>query len=165
MAKRIYIVRHAKSSWDDYRIEDHDRPLNDRGIKDGKMMAQWLKSQEVSIDKIITSSADRAKMTASFFESEFQIKAEPSRNLYLADPLIYLDLINEQSEDIHSIMMFGHNPGITYLANLVESGCTDNVPTTGIVIIEVADDKPWNDVYWNDMELVKIKIPKSLTWG
>lgn len=159
--KTIYFIRHAKSSWTDFSLTDFERPLDQKGQRDAPYMAELLKSLDYHIDKIITSSAVRAKKTATFFGLKYQLKIEETKILYHAEPESYLDLITEQAEDVRHLALFGHNPGLTYLANMIRPGCTDNIPTCGIVIVTVDDEIEWSSIQWENMHFVSILTPKD----
>jgi phosphohistidine phosphatase len=134
--KTIYLVRHAKSSWSNLSIPDFERPLNERGQKDAPSMAKRLKEKKVGIDYVISSPAVRAFTTCQEFcrilgLSEKYYKTE--KQLYHADADTLLQSISELNDHHQSIMLVGHNPGITQFANMLFNTTIDNIPTTGIV--------------------------------
>lgn len=131
--KKIILVRHAKSSWDDPFLNDHDRPLADRGIADAPKMAKRLKKKGIVPDLILSSTALRAaetaKITAKILgRSEDDISWE--KGLFHAAPNQILKIIRMQKDSVNTLLVFGHNPGfndlITYLG-----GDLDNLPTSG----------------------------------
>lgn len=131
--KKIILVRHAKSSWDDPFLNDHDRPLADRGIADAPKMAKRLKKKGIVPDLILSSTALRAaetaKITAKILgRSEDDISWE--KGLFHALPNQILKIIRMQKDSVNTLLVFGHNPGfndlITYLG-----GDLDNLPTSG----------------------------------
>jgi len=158
--KKVIIVRHAKSSWTDFSLSDFERPLDNRGHHDALPMAARLKNAGHIPQRIITSSAVRAKTTAQYFSDVFGIQVEESRDLYHGQADDYLDIIKSLDEKIECIALFGHNPGITFLANLIHMGCTDNIPTCGIVIAEVKS-RLWAKSEWENMNLIGIMTPKD----
>jgi phosphohistidine phosphatase len=161
MTKKIIIVRHAKSSWTDIGLSDFDRPLDERGLRDAPVMADLLKETGHFPEKLISSSAVRAKSTAHYFSKVFDIPVETTRELYHGEPENYIDQLNLLNETTLSIALFGHNPGITYLANLIKPGVTDNIPTCGIIIAEMPKNILWKDVSWSKMKLISILTPKN----
>jgi phosphohistidine phosphatase len=161
MSKTIIIIRHAKSSWTDLSMRDFDRPLDDRGLKDAPMMASKLKDFGVKPDVLISSAANRALMTANFFSGEFGLAVKEEKSLYHAPPSAYLEKINGLSEDITTVVFFGHNPGVTDLANEIEPGIIDDLPTCSITIAEVKRDLRWEDIDWRHMTLETILTPKQ----
>ena len=134
--KSIYLVRHAKSDWGYEGLADIDRPLNKRGCHDAHMMSNLMKSKKILPDLIITSPAVRAISTALIFCLNFNllpstIIIEP--NLYDTDIKQYFEIIAKIENSHNNIMLFGHNPIITELANSLTIPFTENIPTCGIV--------------------------------
>ncbi len=161
MKKYIYIIRHAKSSWTDPLIADHDRPLDSRGLRDAPVMADVLKQSGYVIDKIVSSTANRARTTAGYFAETYGLEIELENQLYHGTPDHYMDVMQVQPETVMALAMFGHNPGITWLANLLKNNVIDNVPTCGIIICSVNSDILWQNIEWNDITLVSILTPKN----
>lgn len=140
---------------------DHDRPLDDRGLRDAPIMADLLKKLGYKMDKIVSSTANRAKTTAGYFAKANHLELNLEKHLYHGDPDDYLDVIHEQGEEVKALAMFGHNPGITYFANIIKQGATDNIPTCGIVICTVNEDITWDQITEKHMVLDKILTPKN----
>jgi len=161
MIKKIIIVRHAKSSWTDFTLADFDRPLDARGIKDGPFMAELLMRIGHYPQKLISSAATRAKSTASYFSAVFKIPLETTKDLYHGEPQDYMDQLHVLDESMHCVAMFGHNPGITYLANLIKPNVIDDIPTCGMIIVEMPQDILWSKMTWSDMKLIDILTPKN----
>lgn len=146
--KTVYFIRHAKSSWKDMSLKDFDRPLNKRGKRDAPFMAQKLVEFGVAPDAIISSPANRALTTAKHFAKALSIL---SAN-FIQEPAIYeayattvLKIIQTQSSQFSTLLVFGHNPAFTMIANMFKGGRhIDNVPTCGIVKVEAAV-KTWKD--------------------
>jgi phosphohistidine phosphatase len=161
VTKKIIIVRHAKSSWTDFSLSDFQRPLDQRGLNDAPVMAEVLREAGHYPQKIVSSSAVRAKSTAAFFSKTFQIDVEEADSLYHGLPNDYLDQIKQLSEDVQCVAFFGHNPGITFIANDIQSGITDNIPTCGIIVAEMPLDVAWQKTTWSKMKLKHILTPKD----
>jgi phosphohistidine phosphatase len=162
--KTVYLIRHAKSSWDDNKLSDHDRPLNKRGEKDAPAMAAFLRKEGGKPDLLISSTAKRAKHTAQAFAKEFGRKKseiELHAELYHAAPGEITKLLRKLSNDHDSAAIFAHNPGLTILANAFLGKHLDNVPTTGIVGVRCPVDR-WKD--WNPTEAERFLFiyPKML---
>ncbi len=158
--KRLYLVRHAKSDWGDAKLSDMDRPLNERGLSDGPKMAQKLVTKGYKTDLIVSSPAVRAKSTADFF-----IKAFNSKN-HQIDPKLYQadidDIINiciRMEDKNKSIMLVCHNPGLTYFANVICDANIDNVPTMGVMAIDVDTDL-WENLDMSKLKLIDFLYPK-----
>lgn len=145
--KILYIVRHAKSSWESGVSKDFDRPLNNRGIRSADVMSKFVSEKGIKVEKIVSSPAKRALTTAKVFakvmkmnESEIQLE----QKIYEASLKTLLEVVHELDDSVSSIMLFGHNPGLTSLAN--NFGATiDNLPTCALVAFEF-DVASWDEV-------------------
>ncbi|REE05821.1 SixA phosphatase family protein [Marinoscillum furvescens] len=144
--KTLYIIRHAKSSWN-FDLPDKDRPLNARGRKDVFKIAKHLSFNELTPDLIISSVASRALYTAlhiadawGYPESDIQISDE----LYHTSTEDILNLLSQEGTG-KSIAIFGHNPGFTDLINHFNETYLDNLPTCGVVAFEL-DIENWKDI-------------------
>ena len=112
----LTLIRHAKSSWSDLSLDDFDRPLNERGKRDAPKMARWFFENIQETPILFTSPANRALSTAKYFEKEFSpIKLNIVDNLYHANLHDYESLILENNHEKH-IVIFGHNPTISSVA-------------------------------------------------
>ncbi len=138
--KIVYLIRHAKSSWENPALPDFQRPLNKRGLRDGPFMAQLLRDKGVKPDLLVSSPANRAMTTATLFAEAFDIRPEDivrKDNIYEAYPSDILQIIAELPTESNIVLLFGHNPTFTSIANhFTPDEFIDNVPTCGIVKIE-----------------------------
>ncbi len=160
--KQLIIVRHAKSSWKDERADDHDRTLSKRGERDAPFMAGVLKQLKVEPDLMVSSTAKRAYATARYFATVLGYKKHhivQNNRLYLAAPDELLEIINELPDEKNTVLIFGHNPGITTLVNDLSGAGIQNVPTSGICAISIDVDQ-WQDVRTGSGQLVFFKYPK-----
>ena len=164
--KTIYFVRHAKSSWSNPELRDHDRPLNKRGLRDAPDMAGRLVELGVRPDGILTSSAKRAQQTAGYFASALTLdpdKVIVDEALYHAYPAGIAECVRRLPADWDTVLLFGHNPGYTDLANALEhDDYLDNVPTCGIIIAE-ADVDNWRDFSVGSARRTGFLYPKERT--
>ncbi len=161
--KTVYLVRHAKSSWDIPDLRDIERPLNERGLRDAPFMAKLLKSKGVKPDAILSSPAVRALTTAAFFKIELGLDGEDVRvrdEIYEAMPHAICRLINMLPEQDETVLLFGHNPTFTGVANLFTKDYIDNIPTCGIVEIK-ADVGHWQDFTEKQAEVTGVFFPKQ----
>jgi len=145
--KRLYIVRHGKSTWDYDLVKDEDRPLKERGIADSYKMAERLAGNGNIPEMMISSTGIRALHTAVIFHRVFGLPKQAlciDPDLYLADENDLMDIIFGFDDKVHSIMIFGHNPGFTDLANYLSNLNIMNIPTTGIVILDF-DIEKWTE--------------------
>ena len=162
MKRRITLVRHAKSSWSDPDLDDFDRPLNRRGQRDAPLMGQRLSVRGARPSLIMTSPALRAKTTALTIAKEIGYPREflqRESELYLADPDAIIGLISVQDDGFHDIMVVGHNPGFTQLANRLTGAGIDNVPTCGVVSVKL-DIPSWSGLDGQTGELEYFDYPK-----
>ena len=141
--KTLTIVRHAKSSWKDATLPDRKRPLNRRGERDAPEMGRRIKEHGIRPSLIISSPATRAWTTARIvadaisYPREFLHKED---DLYLASVDEILDVIVAQDAGFNNLMLVGHNPGLTDLVNYFVPGLTANLPTAGVVTVEIDSD-------------------------
>lgn len=136
--KTLVLVRHAKSSWAHPDLDDFDRPLNERGKRDAPDMAQRLLKHGLQIDLLVSSPARRARKTAFFFAEglgfgKADVVMEPA--LYHASPERMLEVIHSLPETASSVALFGHNPGITELANSLSHMKLDHFPTCAVFAV------------------------------
>lgn len=131
--KTLLVLRHAKSSWADASLSDHDRPLKRRGRQDAPRVGALLHDEGLTPGVIITSSARRAVETAKIVaaESGYEGKIVISEDLYHADPDSYLEVAREHGGVHDVVMLVGHNPGIE---DLVEqfAGNWQRMPTAAL---------------------------------
>ena len=161
--KSLYFVRHAKSSWRDPLLSDEMRPLNSRGKRDAPYMASMMADNESSPDLLISSTAVRAKRTANHFLKAFGLdksKLVKDQRLYLASPQAMLDVIRELPNDYSTIYLFGHNPGMTEIANHFSDEYVDNVPTCGIVKI-TCNINEWYELNKQNSRRTQFYYPKQ----
>jgi phosphohistidine phosphatase len=160
--KTLIIVRHAKSSWDDLSLADHERPLAKRGLRDAPFMGARLAEWGPPVDRIISSSAVRALSTAEMFTQEMGLPWDEiivEDGLYHASSEDMIDLIQEQEDHVDGLMLFGHNPGMTYLVNDLSDLDLDNLPTSGIVVLQF-DVNTWGEVGETEAVTAEMDFPK-----
>jgi phosphohistidine phosphatase len=160
--RRLTLLRHAKASWEDPALPDRERPLNKRGQHDAPMMGQRLRAGGARPSLILTSPAVRALHTARIVAREINYPLEflqREADLYLATPEEILQVIARQDNSFKDILVCGHNPGLTELANLLTGADIDNIPTCGVVIIE-AELEEWSGLGRRRGSLVGFDYPK-----
>jgi len=162
--KTLHVVRHAKSSWDDPKLSDHDRPLMQKGIVKTNKIIPFLRQNIKCPDLLLSSTAVRAKATADMIAEGFHYpldKIITSNALYHADAREVYDELYGISNDIHSVMIFGHNPGLTYFVNQFLRPTIENLPTSGVVSIEFITDK-WEEISHAKFHVNFVMFPKML---
>ncbi len=145
--KTIYLMRHAKSSWNHPELEDHERPLNVRGLRDAPAMGRRLLRLDVIPDLLLTSTAVRARDTAEAVAREIgypipYIRALPE--LYHATGSQIVEIISAQENEASTIMLVGHNPAITEAAGRLTGTQVEWMPTCS-VLCAVVDTHRWDD--------------------
>jgi len=161
--KTVYLVRHAKSSWDFPQLSDHDRPLNGRGKQAAPEMGKRLASRDILPDQLISSTAKRARRTAYAIAKEIGYEKKDiikTKYLYHAGEEEMLSLVRRQHDDISSLMLFGHNPSFTYFANQLAGVSIENIPTSGVVAVEFDTDS-WDSIRFGQGKLVFFDYPKK----
>ncbi|MFK5855502.1 MAG: histidine phosphatase family protein [Bacteroidota bacterium] len=153
--KTVYIVRHAKSSWDNIDVSDHDRVLMPVGIKKTKKIIKFLTDKNVLPDLILTSSAKRAMETAHLIADGIgydNVNIIINNDLYHAFADEIYDVISTVSDSENSVMIVAHNPTLTDFVNDFINPRISNLPTTGVVSIEFETDS------WEEISDVKFKV-------
>jgi phosphohistidine phosphatase len=141
--KTLTIVRHAKSSWSDTSLSDAKRPLNRRGKRDAPMMGERILEHGIRPSLIVSSPATRAWSTAKIIAEAINYPREflqKEKNLYLASLDRILDVVMAQDNGFNNLMIVGHNPGLTDFVNFLIPGLTNNLPTAGVVSVEIDRD-------------------------
>ena len=165
MIKELFLARHAKSSWDDPTIYDHDRPLNERGFRNAPEMGRRFSDREVSPDALISSTALRARTTAEIMAISLNC---PKDGIVLDCALYHASATELQEyigglDDAHfSVMLFGHNPGMTSLVSHLFGLALDNLPTCGVVHLNFSVES-WVEASRSMPCEATIDFPKNTT--
>ena len=163
--KKLFVVRHAKSSWEVLGQTDFERPLNDRGERDAPMMAKRLWENEFRFDALVSSPAVRAFATAKFFADRFGFHKKDIHlidRLYHASSETFYDVIAKELEDSwKNVVIFSHNPGITYFINSTGVIQLDNMPTCGVFGMEMKIDS-WKDFERSAKRMILFDYPKNV---
>ena len=161
--KRLYLIRHAKSSWKDPTLTDLDRPLNKRGKRDAPFMGKRLKTHNIQPDLIISSPAKRAQRTAKIIAEEIGFSKEKiiyDESVYEAGVSTLLRVIRYIQDSANDVVLFGHNPGLTMLAESLTHTLIENIPTCGIFCIDFPVDS-WKDIVEGSGTVVFFDYPKK----
>jgi phosphohistidine phosphatase len=163
--KTLYLVRHAKSSWEVPDLADFDRPLSDRGVSDAPRMGRRITEYKQSPQLIYTSPAVRTLSTAKIIAAaigypEQSIVAD--KKIYHTDADSLLDIIKKFADEKECVMLVGHNPGLTQLANALLDETIENIPTCGVIRAELKITL-WRGAKWGCGRLISFDSPKSLT--
>ncbi|MGE5423935.1 MAG: SixA phosphatase family protein [Syntrophothermus sp.] len=146
--KKLYLIRHAKAAPESSTGDDFDRPLVDKGVTKTERIVKYLNKTGTVIDLIITSPAERAAATAEIIAKGIGYpagKIQKDRKIYDGYYDRILDVIYATPNDINNLMITGHNPTITHLANLFLNPGIEFLPTSGTVCISFDTDK-WEQI-------------------
>ena len=146
--KTVYIVRHGKAVPAHANIADADRLLTDTGVARTCKIAEYMNESKPVIDQIIASPAERAYATALIIADKLGIKANKvatNEKLFTGDDSEVLEVIEQLDNSINSVLIVGHNPVITMVANRFASPKLESLPTTGVVSVHLKTGK-WVDL-------------------
>jgi phosphohistidine phosphatase len=162
--KRLTLLRHAKSSWAEHGLADDDRPLSNRGRHDAPRMGERLAARGLQPDLILSSPAVRARQTAALAAPAFRhavIETRFESDIYLASPGELLRVLSHVDDTFHDILLVGHNPGLTTLANmLLPELALNNLPTAGAVSVDCATES-WHEIDAARFSLRFYDFPKN----
>lgn len=161
--KRLYVLRHAKSDWSDPALDDHDRPLNARGERAAALMAIYLVQRDANPGLVLCSTARRAQQTLGFVRE--RLDGEPrvliERGLYLAGRTALAERIAQVEETESSVLLIGHNPGLTELVAWLDADAHADMPTAALASLALRVDR-WSDLTRGAAELEDYALPKRL---
>lgn len=161
--KTLYLLRHAKSSWDNPELDDFERPLNKRGHHDAPLIGNLLEKLNISPDLIISSPAIRASMTARIIADAIKYPLDRIRydeNIYEAGEMDLLEVIYAVDDTVDKLMLVGHNPSFTYLSHYLAKHHAQNIPTCGMFAAEL-NITSWTKVKKNCGKLSLYEYPKK----
>ncbi|WP_162917177.1 SixA phosphatase family protein [Dongia deserti] len=174
MPKRLILLRHAKSAWDNPSLADFDRPLSSRGRKAAPVVGAYLARRSLVPDLVLTSSAKRTLETLDLVCAGWQVKptVRKLKSLYLATPREMLRRIQAVGREPDCVMLVGHNPGIADFANwLCSHGKAEHranlarkFPTGAVAVIEF-DVEDWGDADAETGHLIDFATPKQIERG
>lgn len=159
--KRLYLLRHAKSDWSFSKLSDFERPLNAVGKKSAPYMGQVLKEKGVTLDLLLSSSAVRALETAQIIADELDYpreKLQQEHKIYNAHVDTLIDLVGRLNDACGSVMLVGHNPGMTSLANYFAPEVAARLSTCSVLAVEFQVDT-WQAVGKDSGECLFFESP------
>jgi phosphohistidine phosphatase len=169
--KRLSVLRHAKSSWDDPHLDDFDRPLNERGWKSARRIGAEMKRRHMRFDLVLASTAARVRETIDGVQEEFDFDApiqfEP--RIYMTTEGTLLELIRALPEKVKAPLLVGHNPDLEHLLVGLTHDDKDGLrrriaskyPTAALAVVELPAKK-WADIESGSGEIVELILPKEL---
>lgn len=157
----LFVLRHAKSSWDDASLSDFERPLNQRGLNAAPVIGHIMARKGLVPELIISSPAERAKQTAILVKDAAGSSAEIKFDgrIYEASLQTLLYVLFDASEKLNAIMLVGHNPGFEGLIRFL-TGRTVSMPTAALAVTEL-DINAWKDLSGGCGRLIEIVLPKD----
>ena len=166
----LFLLRHAKSSWDDASLPDLERPLAPRGERAARRIAGWFGSECIAPELVVCSSARRARDTFALIQPVFPVSTElrVTESLYGADASAILGVLRAVGSEIASVMLVGHNPGLEDLAiGLAGDGdpgamaqLRAKFPTAALACLDAT--QCWALLDWGDAHLTKLVVPREL---
>lgn len=170
--KKLSLLRHAKSGWDDPVSRDFDRPLNDKGIRASKAIGAFIKDNDLAFDQILASPAVRVIETLEHVEEASGLSMEPTwdRKIYLASSATLLDVLRGANADAEHILMVGHNPGLEDLifdlvpddgSSEARDAVEQKYPTAALAEMNL-DITSWEDITENSGTLTRFTRPRDL---
>ncbi len=161
--KTLYLVRHAKSSWEFSDLSDFERPLNNRGKNDAPVVGKFLKSQQILPDLMLSSPAVRALHTATIIAREigYHQNIQVNEKMYHAHTPELWHIVKSVPDKVNELMIFGHNPSFTEFANEMVTQVIDNLPTCGVFAVNW-HIKSWNDIKKGEGKFKFFEFPKNL---
>jgi phosphohistidine phosphatase len=159
--KRLYLLRHAKSSWNEPDLADFDRPLNQRGLEAAPFMGRFMSAKSYLPELIVSSPARRALATARLVLGSAQIAKEVELNdrVYEASPQALLQIASGFDDSAGSAMLVGHNPGMEGFVRLL-TGKSEAMPTAALAVIDLAIER-WEEIREARGTLVEVVRPKE----
>jgi len=169
--KRLAILRHAKSSWDDPGLDDFNRPLNERGWKTAHRLGRELKDRGIRFDLVLSSSSARTRETIDGVQKHYSFDG-PIRfeqELYLASEETLLEMIRSLEDDVKAPLIVGHNPGLERLIaeltrddrNGLRRRVVGKFPTGALAVLDLPA-KSWSKIERGTGEIVELILPKEL---
>ena len=155
--KTLLLARHAKSDWDVAGLRDHDRPLNARGLRDAPAMARRLVVEGIALQRIVSSTAVRARRTAAEYAAAFGLGQDEDPDLYAASDRTILRVAASLPDDVEVAMLVGHNPGMAdAVAEL--TGSFVEFPTCAVAECSV-DVGSWSELIEGSGRLRRLRTP------
>ncbi|UOQ72753.1 SixA phosphatase family protein [Hymenobacter cellulosilyticus] len=161
--KTLYLMRHAKSSWNFDDLTDQERPLNDRGRTDAPRMGQALAKRNIRLDLLVSSPAVRALSTAALVAKELEYahnQIQVNDRIYRAEVPDLVDIVRQLPDAADSVLLVGHNPTITDFANVISPSPLNELPTAAIVCIKF-DCASWAEIDRSNADFYFFDYPRN----
>ena len=160
--KNLFLLRHAKSSWDNAALGDFDRPLSKRGISNAIQLSEYIQKHSISFDLVLSSPSERTQSTHDLVLSS--LDPIPTSNLkeciYHASASSLTQLIADQDDEINNLLIIGHNPGLHILTETLTNESIVKFPTCAFA--KITNFNHWKDVDAGILTLESVITPKEL---
>ena len=160
--KNLFLLRHAKSSWDNAALVDFDRPLSKRGISNAILLSKYIQKNSISFDLVLSSPSERTQSTLDLVLSSFDPIPTTTfkESIYHASASSLFQLIKEQDDEIDNLLIIGHNPGLHILTETLTNESILKFPTCAFV--KITNFNRWKDLDAVILNLESLITPKEL---
>ena len=160
--KNLFLLRHAKSSWDSPQLEDFDRPLSRRGVSDALSLSEYIAKHQIIFNLVLSSPSERTQSTSDLILIDMNpapvIKLKES--IYHGEAITIISLIKGQDDLLENILVIGHNPGLHNLMEALTKKTIQKVPTCSFIKLSNFDS--WKDLDANILDIEFLITPKDL---
>jgi len=163
--KKIHLLRHAKSDWDNKALADIDRPLDERGVRTAIFMASILNNAGCPFVNVFCSPAVRAQSTVELISEhllEIDFQWQVDNDLYTFNSSRLHEWFRQLDEATSECLIIGHNPALTFFCNQLSNSSIKNIPTCGYAQLTASRECIWQDVSETHFELTSFLRPKDL---
>ena len=160
--KNLFLLRHAKSSWDNAVLADFDRPLSKRGISNAIQLSEYIQKHSISFDLVLSSPSERTQSTLDLVLSSLDPipTATLKESIYHASASCLSQLIKEQDDEIKNLLVVGHNPGLHILTETLTHESIVKFPTCAFA--KITNFNHWKDIDAAILNLESLITPKEL---
>ena len=160
--KNLFLLRHAKSSWDNAALADFDRPLSKRGISNAILLSEYIQKYNITFDLVLSSPSERTQSTLDLVLSSLDYFPTTTlkESIYHASPSSLTQLIKEQDNEINNLLVIGHNPGLHILTELLTNQSIVKFPTCAFA--KITNFNHWKDIDTGILNLESLITPKEL---
>ena len=160
--KNLFLLRHAKSSWDNAALADFDRPLSKRGISNAILLSEHIQKHNISFDLVLSSPSERTQSTLDLVLGSLDHLPTTTlkESIYHASPFSLTQLIKEQDDAINNLLIIGHNPGLHILIEQLTNQSIVKFPTCAFA--KITNFNHWKDIDTGILNLESLITPKEL---
>ena len=160
--KNLFLLRHAKSSWDNAALADFDRPLSKRGISNAILLSEHIQKHNITFDLVLSSPSERTQSTLDLVLSSLDHFPTTTlkESIYHASPSSLTQLIKEQDDEINNLLIIGHNPGLHILIEQLTNQSIVKFPTCAFA--KITNFNHWKDIDTGILNLESLITPKEL---